>query len=93
MEKKSRVAITGLGAITNLGQNVDELWNGLVSGKVGYARVNEGDTYPIGVINFDPKKWYKAFGLIRGDQCMPMALTACEEALGDANYVPHTRED
>ena len=93
MDKKSRVAITGLGAVTNLGQNVNELWNGLVSGKVGYARVNEGDPYPIGVINFDPKKWNKAFVLLKGDQCMPMALEAVDQALGDANYVPHTRED
>ena len=89
MEKKSRVVVTGLGVFTNLGQSVDELWAGLKSGKVGYVRVNEGDTHAIGVIEFDKKRWSKKFPLLKGENCLPLGLNAVEQAIGDANYVPH----
>ena len=90
MDKKSRVAVTGLGAVTNLGQSVDELWAGLKSGKIGYSRVNEGDDHAIGVIPFDLKKWQKMFSIIKGENTIPLGLHAVEQAMEDANYVPHT---
>ena len=90
MDKKSRVAVTGLGAITNLGQSVDELWAGLKSGKVGYVRVNEGDAHAMGIIPFDLTRWIKMFSIIKGEKSLPLGLHAVEQALGDANYVPHT---
>ena len=66
--ESSRVAVTGLGAITALGLNVNELWASLISGKVGYLRVNEGDTYPIGVIPYDHvKRWHKKFVFLKGE--------------------------
>ena len=42
MEK--RVVITGIGAITPIGNNVEEFWNGLKEGKCGIAEITAFDT-------------------------------------------------
>jgi 3-oxoacyl-[acyl-carrier-protein] synthase II len=44
-----RVVITGLGAITSLGETVDELWDGLCAGKSGIAPIKRWDPsrYPV----------------------------------------------
>ena len=39
-----RVVITGMGAITPLGNTVDEYWNGLKSGKVAFSPIHQFDT-------------------------------------------------
>ena len=39
-----RVVITGMGAVTPIGNNVDEFWNGLVTGKNGIAEITHFDT-------------------------------------------------
>jgi len=41
---KRRVVITGLGAITPIGNSLDEYWNGLISGKTGAAPITRFDT-------------------------------------------------
>lgn len=39
-----RVVITGLGAITPIGNNVDEFWKGIVDGKCGIDEITLFDT-------------------------------------------------
>ena len=39
-----RVAVTGLGAICSLGQNVAEAWKALCEGRSGIARIELVDT-------------------------------------------------
>lgn len=46
-----RVVITGMGAITPLGNNLNDYWNGLISGKSGAARITR----------FDPSKFKTQF--------------------------------
>ena len=43
MELK-RVVVTGLGALTPIGNNIEEYWDGLVSGKSGAAPITRFDT-------------------------------------------------
>lgn len=50
MELK-RVVVTGLGALTPIGNNVDEYWNALINGVSGAARIT----------NFDPEKFKTQF--------------------------------
>ena len=38
-----RVVVTGLGAITPIGNTVEEYWDGLVAGKKGFARITRFD--------------------------------------------------
>ena len=42
MEKK-RVVVTGLGALTPIGNNVDDYWNNLVAGKSGADDITKFD--------------------------------------------------
>ncbi len=44
-----RVVITGMGAVTPLGQSVDKFWDGLVDGASGVGRVTLFDTTGFGV--------------------------------------------
>ena len=39
-----RVVVTGLGAITPLGNNVSEFWNNLVKGTCGIKEITKFDT-------------------------------------------------
>lgn len=39
-----RVVVTGMGAITPIGNNVDEFWNGIKEGKVGIGPITTFDT-------------------------------------------------
>ena len=43
MELK-RVVVTGLGAVTPIGNTVSEYWNGLIEGKSGGAPITHFDT-------------------------------------------------
>ncbi len=43
MELK-RVVVTGLGALTPIGNNVNEYWDNLISGKSGAAPITYFDT-------------------------------------------------
>lgn len=39
-----RVVVTGLGAITPIGKNVDEFWNGIKNGECGIDEITQFDT-------------------------------------------------
>ena len=39
-----RVVVTGMGAITPIGLNVEEYWNGLKEGKIGFGEITKFDT-------------------------------------------------
>src|SRR5215213_11088393 len=60
---RRRVVITGLGVITSLGEQVDELWENLCAGKSGITAIRRWDTskYPVKIggecLNFDVTKF------------------------------------
>ncbi|MDO6425288.1 beta-ketoacyl synthase N-terminal-like domain-containing protein, partial [Saccharophagus degradans] len=41
--KLKRVVVTGLGALTPIGNNIEEYWDGLVNGKSGAAPITHFD--------------------------------------------------
>ena len=41
---KKRVVVTGMGAITPIGNSVDEFWSGVRAGKVGIGPITKFDT-------------------------------------------------
>ncbi len=41
---KRRVVVTGLGAITPIGNDVESFWNGIKAGKVGIGEITKFDT-------------------------------------------------
>ncbi|SER86658.1 3-oxoacyl-[acyl-carrier-protein] synthase II [Gracilibacillus ureilyticus] len=88
---KNRVVITGLGAITPLGNNVNEFWSHLKSGQSGIdfvTKVNK-DEFPAKVAgevrNFDPTEYMEKKESKRMDLFTQYAVAAAKMAVEDAN--------
>ncbi|MCI8659785.1 MAG: beta-ketoacyl-ACP synthase II [Lachnospiraceae bacterium] len=85
-----RVVVTGLGAITPIGNNVEEFWNGLKETKVGIGPITYFDTGDYKaklagqVKDFDPKKYMDPKVAKRMEQFCQFAVAATKEALADA---------
>lgn len=88
MELK-RVVVTGLGAITPLGNNIEETWKGLVDGVSGAAPITHFDatkfktTFACEVKNFDPVKYFGKEAR-KMDPFTQFATVAVDEAIKDS---------
>lgn len=89
---KRRVVITGLGAVTPLGLNVEETWQHILAGKSGVGPVEGFDT-----TDFPAKIWAKVKGFDverleskdakRMDLFTQYGMAAADEAIKDSNLV------
>jgi 3-oxoacyl-[acyl-carrier-protein] synthase II len=86
-----RVVITGMGAVTPLGNDVESTWEGAREGRSGVDFIRTFDTseYPVHIAaavkeDFDPKGLASAKEMKRLDRNILFALSAANEALGDA---------
>ena len=85
-----RVVVTGLGAITPIGNSVEEYWNGLKEGKVGIGPITYFDTtdykakLAAQVKDFNPKDYMDAKAAKRMEQFCQFEVAATKEALEDA---------
>ncbi len=88
---KRRVVVTGLGALTPLGNSVDESWESAKAGQSGIGPITKFDsssfkTRIAGEIkNFDPLQYVSKQEVRRYDDFILYALAASEMALTDAN--------
>ncbi|MFN8577051.1 MAG: beta-ketoacyl-ACP synthase II [Candidatus Sericytochromatia bacterium] len=86
-----RVVITGVGAITPLGNNIQDFWNGIKSGKSGVDFITHFDTndFPtkIGaeVKNFNPEDYINKKDVKRMDRFCHFAVVSSGEAIKNAN--------
>lgn len=84
---KRRVVITGMGAVTPIGNTVEEFWNGIRSEKVGIAPITGFDTtdYKVKlaaeVKDFDVKERMDARAARRMEKFSVYAIAAAKEAL------------
>ena len=84
---KRRVVITGMGAITPVGNSVPEMWGALLSGKSGIARLTLFDvsTYPtqIGgeIKNFNPEDVFDKKEARRMPRFIQYAMKVAKEAV------------
>ncbi len=89
MELK-RVVITGLGALTPLGNNVAETWKGAVEGKSGAGPITHFDAslfktqFACEVKDFHPEEHFDRKKLRQLDLYAQYALVAAQEAIDDA---------
>ncbi|MBL7071337.1 MAG: beta-ketoacyl-ACP synthase II [Candidatus Omnitrophica bacterium] len=87
---KKRVAITGVGVITPIGNTKDEFWNSILQGKSGAAKLSCFDashfTSKIAaeVKGFDPAKFVNAKELRRMDRFVQFAVCASMMAVDDS---------
>ena len=85
-----RVAITGIGAVTALGQDVASLWAGVTQGQCGIRPIANIPTdrltvtHAAEVIGFDPTAHFEARRLPMLDRTSQLALVAGREAIADA---------
>ena len=90
MENKTRVVVTGLGAITPVGNDVASFWQGLKDKKVGIAPITYFDTTDYkaklagGVKDFDPKKYMDPKAARRMEPFSQYAVAAAGEAIAQA---------
>ncbi|MDE6559513.1 MAG: beta-ketoacyl-ACP synthase II [Muribaculaceae bacterium] len=90
MELK-RVVVTGLGALTPLGNNVEETWKNAVSGKSGAGPITHFDAslfktqFACEVKDFKPEEHFDRKKLRQLDLYAQYALVAAQEAIDDAN--------
>lgn len=95
---RRRVVVTGLGAITPLGLNVCEHWDGLVNGRSGITRITQWDPagYPTQIAGevkgFEPTKFMSFKEARRMARCSQMAIGAAKEAIDDAGYTDFSAE-
>ena len=87
---RKRVVITGMGAITPLGESVDEYWRNLVAGKsgVGPLTLVDPSQFPSKiageVVGFDPTKYIDPREARRMARFSQMAVAASGVALEDS---------
>ncbi|MGB5218165.1 MAG: beta-ketoacyl-ACP synthase II [Smithella sp.] len=87
---KRRVVVTGLGALTPLGNSVNESWEKAIAGKSGIGPITKFDssaykTRIAGEIkNFDPLQYVSKQEVRRYDAFILYALAAAEMAMADA---------
>ena len=86
-----RVVITGLGAITPLGNNVEEFWKGIKEGKCGIDQITKFDTTDFKVKlaaevkGYDPEDYFEKREAKRLDLFSQYAMVAAREAWKDSN--------
>ncbi|WP_134087793.1 beta-ketoacyl-ACP synthase II [Olivibacter sp. XZL3] len=86
----NRVVITGLGALTPIGENVEMFWQNLVNGVNGAARITrfKPDKFRTQIAceikHYDASKWLDKAEIKRTDQFTQFALIAADQAIADA---------
>ena len=90
MELK-RVVVTGLGALTPIGNSVPEYWEGLINGVSGAAPITHFDAskfkpqFACEVKCFDPHKYMDRKEARKVDPFVQYAIASTDEAVKDAN--------
>jgi 3-oxoacyl-[acyl-carrier-protein] synthase II len=89
MELK-RVVVTGIGALTPLGNNLEDFWNNLVAGVSGAAPITRFNTekyktkFACEVKNFDPSLFFDRKEMRKLDPYAQFAIVAADQAIADS---------
>lgn len=84
-----RVVVTGMGAITPLGNSVQETWQNLIAGKNGIGPTSRFDTTDFKakltaeVKNFNPRDYMDKMESLRTDRYTQLAIVAAQQAMED----------
>jgi 3-oxoacyl-[acyl-carrier-protein] synthase II len=86
-----RVVITGLGALTPIGNNVEEYWNALMNGVSGAGLITKFDAakfkirFACEIKNFNPQNLFEKNEIRKYDLFTQYALAVADEAIKNAN--------
>lgn len=85
-----RVVVTGLGALTPLGNTVEEFWSGIIEGRSGSALIRSFDTskfktkFACELKNYDPLNYFEKAEVRKMDPFTHYALITSAEAIRDS---------
>ena len=87
----NRVVVTGLGALTPIGNNIKSYWNSLIDGESGAGLITHFNAekfktkFACELKNFDPNTYFDRKELRKYDDYTIYGLVAAEEAIKNAN--------
>ncbi len=96
---RRRVVITGVGAVTPLGNDIDTTWANLIAGKSGANRIQAFDAseYPVDFAcelkDFDPAEWIEHKQARRMDRFAQMITAAARQAETDSGFAVEPEAD
>ena len=88
-----RVVVTGMGALTPIGNDLDSYWNGLLSGTSGCAEITHFDAskfktkFACELKGFDPTNHFEKKEYRRYDRFSQYGIVAANEAINDSKLV------
>ena len=88
--QQRRVVVTGMGALTPVGNTVSEFWNGLLVGKSGAAPITRFDTtkfktkFACEIKNYNPLDYFERQEVRKMDPFTQYALVTTAEAIKDS---------
>ena len=88
-----RVVVTGIGALTPIGNNAKEFWDGLLKGKSGAAPITHFDAskfktqFACEIKNLQVEDFIDRKEMRRMDRCTHLGLIAADEAIQDSGIV------
>lgn len=90
MNENRRVVVTGIGAVTPLGNTVKDTWENLKAGKNGISPIRLFDTEKFKaklgaeVKGFDPKDYLEVNDILRTDRYAQFAVAAAQQAVDES---------
>src|SRR5580765_4621881 len=96
---RRRVVITGLGAVTPLGRDVESTWDGLVSGRSGAGEITQFDSsdyavhFACEVKDFDPTEYIDRKQARRMDRFAHLIVAAARQAEADSGLSIESESD
>ena len=97
MESK-RVVVTGLGAITPIGNTVKDFWDGLVNGKNGACEITRFDStlykthFACEVKGYNPDDFFDKKSARKYDLFAQFDIVAADEAIADSGITPENTD-
>ena len=98
VEGLQRVVVTGLGAVTPIGNTVADYWEGLTSASNGVEAITLFDAaqhacrFAAEVKNFDPSGFIEPKEAKRWDRFCKFGVVAAKQALADSGLTDHPRQ-
>jgi len=93
-----RVVVTGMGALTPIGNTLQDYWKGLVDGVSGAGLITHFDTskfktrFACEIKNYDPANYFDRKESRKMDRYTQYALIAADEAVKDAGLDPEATD-
>lgn len=94
-----RVVVTGMGALTPVGNDVDTFWNNIISGVCGIGRITRFDTseYKVKIAaevkDFDPSVYMEKSEIRKTDLFAQFAIAAAAQAVEDSGIIGSVEPD